>query len=990
MRSCGNLTSLALLRERQNRRIRLYERETQLILDNINIPITLHAADGKLLHVNAAVSRMTGLSAQQLLNSPENEVFYLGNQLPADTPLKQIIAGGRSATVDQQIGGRQYILRADAVIDDNGKLINIIKSAVDVTALNEMIAGEQIISRTLTQVALENSFEKNLKLVLEQLSSRVHSDRVSFVLYDRERHRYTLSEVMARDTELSPITPEMVDALFREADETIQNEKIFRIDGTCESQYAELLKSLPIRSILVAPVFLRGELWAVIAVASQQIHEFSNVEQNLLRSMANIVALAEIRDRQNRAILQADFEKQMILNNIGIPIWLYDEKGRFLRANTAVGKLAGVDAERLEPQAERDIFCDALKSGEIRPTDEVIATRKSVHRELVWRGRNFKVAAEPAFDEAGQLQYVVKSAVDVTELNTLLRDQQVINDCLENLFSTEDVENAVEALLKIFCEYFKGTRCYILKFDLERWKNTLFAEYAVPGTKKMFEKGIEYPLSSIEPWLEAFKRRENTLITDVQSQESRAFIGEWSAGYIDEFDMRSLFVSPIYLRNELWGDIGIIYEHEPCGKFSSREEDMLNAVSHLVEVVLERKESRDQLIRAMKQAQAADRAKSYFLATMSHELRTPLNAVIGFSELLQDDNVSREDQLDYLRSINCAGEALLALINDVLDLSKLEAAQMNLAPVKTDLGALLNEMIAVFQLKAKQKDLSLTVNTAGIRYPVYVDPLRIRQILFNLIGNAIKFTHQGGITVTAGFIPDKRISAGELSIEVKDTGIGISEELIRKIFEPFFQVDAVRGSRAYEGSGLGLAISVRLVQRIGGIIDVVSKPDQGSTFTIRLKNVRYEPEQSAGTSAGAGSIPESSSAERLRVLLVDDVPMNLKVLQAMLRKLNVEGVSAVSGNEALDILRKDRRFSCVLTDLWMPEMDGEQLADAIRAIPEMEAVRVVAVTADTEAKSNFSAEKFDDILSKPITFETLRQLFLHTEYPRGEEGQRDQ
>ena len=385
--------------------------------------------------------------------------------------------------------------------------------------------------------------------------------------------------------------------------------------------------------------------------------------------------------------------------------------------------------------------------------------------------------------------------------------------------------------------------------------------------------------------------------------------------------------------------------------------------------ITEINESKRKLQTAMEQALAADRAKSYFLATMSHELRTPLNAVIGFSELLQDGNVSREDQLDYLRSINCAGSALLNLVNDVLDLSKLE--QMNIAPVRTDLSGLAEEIVSVFQLKAKQKNIQLVSRLTGVRNPVYVDHLRIRQILLNLVGNAIKFTHEGGVTVAIEY----RISGGdvgELSIQVADTGIGIAKESLKKIFEPFVQAESTRGNRVYEGSGLGLAISMRLVQRMGGTIEAVSEPGRGSTFTVKLKEIRCESRE--GERAVSGEQTASRlSPERQRGLLVDDVPMNLKVLQAMLRKLNIESVCAESGEKALEILRSDQDFNFILTDLWMPGMDGEQLTDAIRSFDRK--FIVIAVTADTEAKNSFAAEKFDEILPKPVTLEALTKMF---------------
>ena len=400
-----------------------------------------------------------------------------------------------------------------------------------------------------------------------------------------------------------------------------------------------------------------------------------------------------------------------------------------------------------------------------------------------------------------------------------------------------------------------------------------------------------------------------------------------------------------------------------------RNGKVINLLETAVDVT-ELYQQKEELRRAMEQAMAADRAKSYFLATMSHELRTPLNAVLGFSELLQGGDVSQEDQLDYLRSINCAGSALLNLINDVLDLSKLEADQMNITPVRTDLPKLAEEIVAVFQLKAKQKNIALVSQLSGTRCPVYVDHLRIRQILLNLVGNAIKFTHQGQVTVTIDFRPAAAGGTGELSILVADTGIGIAQEQLRKIFDPFFQAEGTRGNRVYEGSGLGLAISMRLAQRMGGTIEAASEPGRGSAFTVRLKDVRYDRVESGDAVTRQNQILWLLS-EHLRVLLVDDVPMNLKVLQAMLRKLGIESVCAESGVKALEILEKDQNFKFILTDLWMPEMSGEELLGKIRMDRRFDEMSVVAVTADAEARNNAD---FNAVLLKPITLDKVLQI----------------
>lgn len=432
---------------------------------------------------------------------------------------------------------------------------------------------------------------------------------------------------------------------------------------------------------------------------------------------------------------------------------------------------------------------------------------------------------------------------------------------------------------------------------------------------------------------------------------------------------------------------------------------------------------KQELQKAMELAQAADRAKSYFIATVSHELRTPLNAVIGFSELLQSGVVDREEQEEYLRSINMAGNALLNLVNGVLDLSSLEAGQLNMLPVRTDMTELVKEAVSVFKLKAKEKNLTIRSHVSGLERPLYVDHLRLRQVLFNLLGNAVKFTPSGDVSLSVFFCPRPGCASGILSIQVSDTGIGISPEYVRKIFDPFVREEnSARGNHIYEGSGLGLAICRRLVDRMGGTIHLESTPGEGSVFTVVLEDVAYDsgndsppeerqlaegtdpvkflPEEKEkkkeGKTPGGGPVREGALRNRenppgktasgdsarapIRMLLVDDVPMNLKLLQAILNRLNVECTLAYSGPEALRLLKERQlRFDAVLTDIWMPGMSGAELAGQILSDPGI-ALPVIAVTADAEALS--AQEKvFDSILLKPITAASLEKMIREVLLP---------
>ena len=373
---------------------------------------------------------------------------------------------------------------------------------------------------------------------------------------------------------------------------------------------------------------------------------------------------------------------------------------------------------------------------------------------------------------------------------------------------------------------------------------------------------------------------------------------------------------------------------------------------------------------AIKAAESAAKAKSLFLATMSHEIRTPLNAILGFSRLLQDESLPPAEAAEYLRSIHYAGNALLSLINDILDLSKLDADQMLIQPEPTDLRELLFELEAVFTAKAKSQGIELVTSVPDDLPILNLDERRLRQVLLNIIGNAVKFTQQGSVTVSLAFfkLNDKRAA---LTIRVADTGCGISKESLSKIFDPFVQdKSSYRGIRTENGTGLGLSIAKRLIDCMKGSLTVESTVGKGSVFTVLLPeiemcanaNLRRE------TASAAGALDVSK-----KILVVDDVALNVKVLCAMLRKLGFSPVSAPSGAKALELM-KTTKPDIALLDLWMPEMNGMELASAIRENPDWKDVRIVAVTADTENASNFKVSLFDDVIMKPVTNESLRKV----------------
>ena len=372
------------------------------------------------------------------------------------------------------------------------------------------------------------------------------------------------------------------------------------------------------------------------------------------------------------------------------------------------------------------------------------------------------------------------------------------------------------------------------------------------------------------------------------------------------------------------------------------------------------------------------KARSYFFSTVSHDIRTPLNAIIGFSEMLKDPSQSEAERTQAVDSILVSSKTLLALINDVLDLSKLESGKMEILPEPTDCPKLLQDVMEAMRVAKGRAGLELRCRTGDMPH-LMLDPQRLRQITFNLVGNAEKFTEKGHVELRARYDRDEGAATGTFRLDVEDTGCGISEEDLKRIATPYVQVGANHGHNG--GTGLGLAICRHLAKAMGGKLEIDSELGKGSTFSLILYGVEAvgDEAESGKRDSGFGirdssSKPGSSKSAERRILIVDDQKMNLMVLKSMLKKQGQSNVTmAADGSEALEILRASgaEPFDLVFTDLWMPNLDGEGLVKAIRGDAALATLRVVVVTADVEVKSRFAEMGFDDILLKPITFAML-------------------
>ena len=362
-------------------------------------------------------------------------------------------------------------------------------------------------------------------------------------------------------------------------------------------------------------------------------------------------------------------------------------------------------------------------------------------------------------------------------------------------------------------------------------------------------------------------------------------------------------------------------------------------------------------------------AKSLFFSTVSHDIRTPLNAIIGFSEMLKQGFDSPAEQEVAVDSILMSSKALLQLVNDILDLSKLETGHMSIEPEPTDAGMLLREIAASFGVTHQKPNLDIVCQAWGIP-PLMLDPHRLRQIAFNLVGNAVKFTPKGCVTLRAAFTPDGDGKKGVFRMEVEDTGCGISTEDQRKLARPFVQVGDSASRRV--GSGLGLHICRHLAKAMGGEMKLSSVPGKGTTVTIVIPGVRLVSGESGRTQNMA-----AATYNPLRALIADDTKLNQLVLKTMLNKLGVTKLTFTSnGRDALDILEKKgaEAFDFVLTDAWMPSMTGMELVANIRGNAKLAKLPVFLFTAEVEMRDNYKKNGFNGILLKPANLDAIRLM----------------
>jgi len=400
---------------------------------------------------------------------------------------------------------------------------------------------------------------------------------------------------------------------------------------------------------------------------------------------------------------------------------------------------------------------------------------------------------------------------------------------------------------------------------------------------------------------------------------------------------------------------------------------------------------------ANQEARAANQSKSVFLANMSHEIRTPMTALLGFVDILAESSTSTAERTDAIQTIRRNGEHLLAVINDILDISKIEAGRMRMESVPCALAAIVRDATALLRQRAVDKGLAFHVESATpLPQTIRTDPIRVKQILINLLGNAIKFTHAGTVRLTVRAVTDDADHATWIEFDVADTGIGLNPDEARNLFQPFSQADTST-TRRFGGTGLGLAISKRLAQQLGGHLQLLhSVPAEGSVFRLTIDpgpldgvTIADLPMDADDAAVPPATTPsrESPSLHGIRVLLAEDGPDNQRLIQHICRRAGIEVVVVENGQAAMECALAEQArgspFAVILMDMQMPVMDGYSATEGLRR--QGYQGPIIALTAHNMSgdRDKCLAAGCSEYASKPVDrgllLETIRRLAAHAE-----------
>jgi PAS domain S-box-containing protein len=807
---------------------------------------------------------------------------------------------------------------------------------------------------------------------------------------------------------------------------------------------AVLRKTLKIKAKLVIPILKEQNLWGLlIAHHCQRTREWHPSEIESLRSIAGQLAIAvqqstlfeqakaELIERQKaEEALQAS---QRFVQNIADTspnfLYIYDFlENRNIYVNREIAEMLGYSNEQIS-NLGNNVLTSLIHPDDLAKIPEHFQNLSQAQEgdifELEYRMRNIQgewrtvLARETIFarTEDGTVKQLLGTATDITKIKkseAALREsaerEKAVAAAVQRIRQSLDLGTIFAATTEELQECLTCDIVAIYRFNPD-YSGEFVSEAVTSQRVSVLQKNrqslhlsappapgqtcqMQALINSCLEWQDthliqttggAFNRDESCLVVEdiYQRNFSPCYLAR-----LEEFQVRAYMIVPIFCGSKLWGLLAA-YESDRPRQWQPSDRQIVIQIGNQLGVALQQAQLLEQtqkqseaLQKAAIAADAANQAKSEFLANMSHELRTPLNAILGFTQLMNRHSSLSPQHQEYLKIINQAGEHLLSLINDILEMSKIEAGRTVFNPTSFHLISLLRNLEAMLKVQAETKGLYLSFDLdSNLPQLIISDESKLRQILINMLGNAIKFTNSGGITLRAKLKPDfnhnslnNDLNSSEtpstLCVEIADTGSGIAPEEMNQLFEPFSQTET--GRKSQEGTGLGLPISRKFVQLMGGDIHVSSTVGVGTVFSFEIQILKINATPESPVQTPRQVIGLDWDQERYRILVVDDAVNNRRFLVTLLSEIGFEVREAENGQEAIALWSSwDPNLICM--DMRMPVLDGYQATQQIKATLKGQETVIIALTASAfeEERQEILACGCDDFLHKPFREEVL-------------------
>ena len=880
-------------------------------------------------------------------------------------------------------------------------------------AIDEAKRHEKM-SNVLNEVAVkflshsQNSFEEMMTDGVMLIANMLELDRVSvwrnsiktdgrhvsqIYRWDRESGGTTFPTATLDDVTYSTFAPSWEEILLN--DRTINSPA--RLLPEIE---AKVLQSFGVVSLFVSPVFFNNDFWGFVLFEDRRNERcFNDDVTGIMRSAAFLLTNTVIRDDMEKKLSNVYVFNRATLDAAPVGFTILDENMNVLDANNAVLDLLGCDKKyyidhyfdffpELQPNGDNSCgkMSEIIKKTINGESFNIELTHRTQAGELV----PFEITLTRAvyMDKYVALcyQYDLRSIKKITAelksqsglLKVRLEQQELISDISRSFVSSSETKTLIAEAISKLGKYFKVSGVVIFCLDYESGDVSISCSWS-SGQKPP----VRYKINTRDLIKASFPERLYDCVTvpilsctDTTISKDEVIRDMFTDG------IYAFIYAPLYVEGRLWGYLSV-EQYDKTRLWTDSEKSFIAATATTIAGAIMLDIYNAKLLDAVTKVTAASKAKSEFLSNMSHEMRTPMNAIINMTTIAQ--KTTEIERKNYaLEKIGDASTHLLGVINDILDMSKIEAKKFQLVPVEFNFEKMLSHVVNVVNFRVEEKHQKFLVNIdEKIPKSLMGDDQRISQIITNLLGNAVKFTPENGyISLNAQFLEENR-GICTIKISVTDTGIGISKDHQKNLFQSFQQAETST-SRTYGGTGLGLSISKSFVEMMGGKIWVESDCGKGSTFAFTMKVQRVKIPQEQKKSVNNDTINANDFSGR-KILLVEDMEINREIVIMLLEPTNLGIECAVNGFQAVKMFTEEPdKFDAIFMDVHMPGMDGYEATRQIRALEEKSGKRVpiIAMTANVfkEDIEHCINAGMDDHVGKPldldIILKKLKDLFL--------------